>query len=432
MRVLSTQTDIDSVKAALLPVSDEKTALVESSARTIVNDVRLRGDDAVAEYTRKFDWAGATTANLLVDTDTLHDARAGLDRELGKVFSKSEKNIRDYHNSEHRHLQTWSQNGVDGTSLGQIIRPVSSAGIYTPGAKADYPSTVLMAVIPAIVAGVKNIVLCSPADQSGAIPTSVAAAAADLNINKVFRIGGAQAIAAMAYGTASVPKVDVIAGPGNSYVNAAKRIVSGDVGIDMLAGPSEIAIIADAGANPAFAAADLLAQTEHGPDNRGFVFSPSKTFIDDLQVEIIRQREKLKRQEILAQTDKNLTIVLTSSIEEAAALSNILAPEHLELQVREPHSLLPLIENAGAILLGDYSSAPIGDYFAGPSHTLPTAGASRFSSPLSVSTFLKRTSVIYFNEEAALSCADDVARFAMAEGFDGHANAATIRKKINI
>jgi histidinol dehydrogenase len=432
MRVLSTQTDIDSVKAALLPVSDEKTALVESSARTIVNDVRLRGDDAVAEYTRKFDWAGATTANLLVDTDTLHDARAGLDRELGKVFSKSEKNIRDYHNSERRHLQTWSQNGVDGTSLGQIIRPVSSAGIYTPGAKADYPSTVLMAVIPAIVAGVKNIVLCSPADQSGAIPTSVAAAAADLNINKVFRIGGAQAIAAMAYGTASVPKVDVIAGPGNSYVNAAKRIVSGDVGIDMLAGPSEIAIIADAGANPAFAAADLLAQTEHGPDNRGFVFSPSKTFIDDLQVEIIRQREKLKRQEILAQTDKNLTIVLTSSIEEAAALSNILAPEHLELQVREPHSLLPLIENAGAILLGDYSSAPIGDYFAGPSHTLPTAGASRFSSPLSVSTFLKRTSVIYFNEEAALSCADDVARFAMAEGFDGHANAATIRKKINI
>jgi histidinol dehydrogenase len=195
----------------------------------------------------------------------------------------------------------------------------------------------------------------------------------------------------------------------------------------MLAGPSEVAIIADSGANPAFAAADLLAQTEHGPDNRGFLFSPSKTTVNDIAAELVRQREQLKRQQILAETDKRMVLVHTRSMDEAIDLSNYLAPEHLELQVRDPLSILPLIENAGAILLGDYTSAPVGDYFAGPSHTLPTSGAARFSSPLSVSTFMKRSSVIYFNEENAANCADDIARFAEAEGFDGHAAAARIR-----
>ena len=428
MQVFSTETQIESVRAAIRPVNDENTAQIESSARSIIDTVRQHGDDAVAEYTRKFDWTGASPTNLKVESDMIRAARAGLDRELGKVFSKCGKNIRDFHNSERRHLQTWSLSGTDGSSLGQIVRPVASAGIYTPGGKAAYPSTVLMAAIPAIVAGVKNIVLCSPPDSSGSISPLVAAAAADLNINEVFRIGGAQAIAALAYGTKSVPKVDVIAGPGNSYVNAAKRIVSGDVGIDMLAGPSEVCIIADGGANAAFAAADLLAQTEHGPDNRGFLFSPSKKFVDDVITELERQREQLSRQDILAKSGESLVLVVTESLEEAIELSNLLAPEHLELQVREPLSVLPLIENAGAILLGDYTSAPIGDYFAGPSHTLPTAGAARFSSPLSVSTFLKRTSVLYFNEEAALACADDVALMAEAEGFDGHAAAARVRK----
>jgi len=428
MQVYSTETDRELVRTALLPVADDNSARVNAAAASIVDDVRRRGDEAVAKYTRKFDWGGATVGNLKVEAVQIREARANLDRELGKVFSKAEKNIRDYHNSERRHLQTWSLSGTDGTSLGQIIRPVSSAGIYTPGGKAAYPSTVLMAAIPAIVAGVKTIILCSPPDGDGAISPLVAAASADLHIDLVFRIGGAQAIAAMAYGTETVPKVDVIAGPGNSYVNAAKRTVSGDVGIDMLAGPSEVAIIADSGANPAFAAADLLAQTEHGPDNRGFVFSPSSTFLEDLKSEIKRQRENLSRQDILAATEQNLVLIQTNSIEEAAELSNFLAPEHLEIQTREPLAVLPLIENAGAILLGDYTSAPIGDYFAGPSHTLPTSGAARFSSPLSVSTFLKRTSVIYFNQEAAAECADDVSRFARAEGFDGHANAALLRK----
>jgi histidinol dehydrogenase len=428
MQVFTMKTDQALIAAALAPAADENTRKIDATAREIIDDVKARGDNALAEYTRKFDWAGATPDNLLVDSGLLRQARSDLDRELGKVFSKCERNIREYHNSERRHLQTWSQNGADGASLGQIIRPVSSAGIYTPGGKADYPSTVLMAAIPAIVAGVKRIVLCSPPNQEGKIPDSVAAAASDLNLDQVFRIGGAQAIAALAYGTESIKKVDVIAGPGNSYVNAAKRIVSGDVGIDMLAGPSEIAIIADSGANPAFVAADLLAQTEHGPDNRGFLFSPSKQLVEDVCEELSRQRNQLSRQEILLKTTEKLVLIVTSSIEGAVDLSNILAPEHLELHVREPLDLLPTIENAGAVLLGDYTSAPIGDYFAGPSHTLPTAGAARFSSPLSVSTFLKKTSVIYFSRESAAASADDIARFAMAEGFDAHANAALLRK----
>jgi histidinol dehydrogenase len=428
MFVYSTDLNSDSIKRAIAPVSGENAAEVNRNARAIVDDVRANGDAAVAEYTRKFDWNGALPGNLAIDFDVIRRNRFELNKELGRTISKCEKNIRDFHNSERRHLQTWSQNGFDGCSLGQMVRPISCAGIYTPGGKAAYPSTVLMAAIPAIVAGVKQIVLCSPPDRDGRISPLVGAVCSDLNIEHVFRIGGAQAIAAMAYGTATVPKVDVIAGPGNAYVNAAKRYVSGDVGIDMLAGPSEVAIIADSEAKPAFVAADLLAQTEHGPDNRGFVFSPDADMIEAIVLELKQQREKLSRQEILQETGEKLVLIRTRSLQEAAELSNLLAPEHLELQVREPLELLPLIENAGAVLLGDYTSAPVGDYFAGPSHTLPTAGAARFSSPLSVSTFLKRTSVIYYNRDAAAGCADDVARFALAEGFDGHAAAALIRK----
>ena len=254
------------------------------------------------------------------------------------------------------------------------------------------------------------------------------AAAEVAGLYKMFKIGGAQAIAAMAYGTETVPKVDIIVGPGNAYVNTAKRLVYGQVGLDMLAGPSEIASVADAGANPAFAAADLLAQTEHGPDNRGVLFSPSAPFLDDCRRELAAQRQTLSRQEILEHTAGNLIFVQTASVEEAITLSNILAPEHLELMVREPLAILPLVKNAGAVLLGDHTSAPIGDYWAGPSHTLPTAGAARFSSPLSVATFLKRTSVLYYSPQAASEAAEDVARFAEAEGFDAHARAARMRR----
>ena len=244
---------------------------------------------------------------------------------------------------------------------------------------------------------------------------------------RIFKIGGAQAIAAMAYGTRTVPKCDIIVGPGNAYVNTAKRLVYGEVGIDMLAGPSEVAIVADEGANPAFVAADLLAQTEHGHDNKGILFCHSSVILENCKSELTHQRQALSRKEILEATDANLIFVKTNSVEEALTLSNILAPEHLELMVREPLAVLPLVKNAGAVLLGDYTSAPIGDYWAGPSHTLPTAGAARFSSPLSVATFMKRTSVLYYSPQAASEAAEDVARFAEAEGFDGHAAAARLR-----
>ena len=244
----------------------------------------------------------------------------------------------------------------------------------------------------------------------------------------MFKIGGAQAIAAMAYGTETVPKCDVIVGPGNKYVNIAKRLVYGEVGIDMLAGPSEVAIVADEHANPAFVAADLLAQTEHGHDNKGVLFCSSAPILEECRIELNKQRAQLSRQEILEASGKNLIFVKTNSVAESLDLSNTLAPEHLELMVQEPLAVLPLVKNAGAVLLGGHTSASIGDYWAGPSHTLPTAGAARFSSPLSVATFMKRTSVIYYSPEAAAEAAEDVARFAEAEGFDAHAQAARLRK----
>ena len=281
-----------------------------------------------------------------------------------------------------------------------------------------------------MAADVEEVVICTPAAQDGSIAPLIVGAA-ELSVpyrrGRLFKIGGAQAIAAMAYGTETVPKCDIIVGPGNAYVNTAKRLVYGEVGIDMLAGPSEIAIVADEGANPTFASADLLAQTEHGHDNKGVLFCHSSEILEKCKIELIRQRETLVRQEILEATFANMIFVKTNSLAESLALSNLLAPEHLELMVREPLAALPLVKNAGAVLLGDHTSAPLGDYWAGPSHTLPTAGAARFSSPLSVATFMKRTSVLYYSPQAAAEAAEDVARFAEAEGFDAHAAAARMR-----
>jgi len=314
--------------------------------------------------------------------------------------------------------------------MGQRRLPVRRVGVYVPGGKAVYPSTVLMACIPAMVAGVDEIILCTPPDKAGGVNTLVVAAA-EPYVDRIFRVGGAQAIAAMAYGTQTVPQVDVIVGPGNSYVNAAKRLVYGDVGIDMLAGPSEVAIVADSGATVAYVAADLLAQTEHGPENRGILLSDSSELLEAVAAELVKRRANLSRADILAKTDNNLLFIKTGTLTEAVALSNTLAPEHLELQVRDPEALLPLVRNAGAVLLGDPTGAPIGDYVAGPSHTLPTAGSARFSSPLSVATFLKATSVIRYSAQAAADAADTVAMFAMAEGFDAHAAAALARKEVH-
>lgn len=430
MREFDTSSDsVEEIRAALTERPEEETAPVETAVRAILADVKAGGDEAVAEYTRRFDWPEAAADALFITPAELQEAHESAPAEILGVMRRAAENIRAFHQAEREQIQSWTMPGLTGRSLGQIVQPVEKVGVYVPGGKAAYPSTVLMACIPAITAGVGEIVLCTPPDREGRIAPLVAAAAHELGITRVFRMGGAQAVAAMAYGTKSVPKVDIIAGPGNQYVNVAKRQVYGAVGIDMLAGPSEVAIIADQTANPAFVAADILAQTEHGPENRGVLFTPSASTLESVKIEIERQREKAARREILEQSARNVVLVKTRDLVEAAELSNLLAPEHLELQVRDPEALLPQIKNAGAVLSGHSTGAPIGDYLAGPSHTLPTAGAARFSSPLSVATFLKRTSIISYSPEAARESAEDVARFAEAEGFAAHAEAARLRAR---
>ena len=429
MRIYDTATDpARDIHDALTRRDHSQDAAVDAATRAILAAVRAEGDAAVTRFTREFDWPAAPDGSLEVEYGDLIAANDGLSLEQTQVLLDAAVNIKDFHEAERGHLQSWMHLPPTGYGAvtGQIMRPVERVGVYVPGGKASYPSTVLMAAIPARMAGVKEIILCTPPGHDGAIPPLVASAAA-YHANRVFRIGGAQAIAALAYGTETVPKVDVIVGPGNAYVNAAKRIVYGDVGIDMLAGPSEVAIVADKEANPVYVAADLLAQTEHGPDNKGVLLCSSHDVLEGCKRELEAQRARLSRQEILQQTAQNMILVKTQSVEESLALANVLAPEHLELMVREPMTVLPLVQNAGAVLLGGYTSAPIGDYWAGPSHTLPTAGAARFSSPLSVATFMKRTSVVYYSREAAQGAAEEVACFAEAEGFDAHARAARLR-----
>lgn len=435
MRQFDTARDApDTIHAALTARDTARDAQVEATVRAILDDVKARGDVAVLDYTRRFDWPEATADGSEVLLEDLPDAgrrASDLDEAGQRMFMtlhQAAANIQKFHRAEAGHLQSWmSLSDGPVSQMGQILRPVKTVGIYVPGGKAAYPSTVLMAAIPAVVAGVEKIIVCTPPDKDGRIPSMVGLAAISCGVKTLFKVGGAQAIAAMAYGTETVPKCDVIVGPGNAYVNTAKKLVYGEVGIDMLAGPSEIAIVADEGANPAFVAADLLAQTEHGHDNRGVLFSHSLDLLEKCKNELAAQREALSRKEILAVTANNLLFVKTNSLEESLALSNVFAPEHLELMVREPLAVLPLVKNAGAVLLGDHTSAPIGDYWAGPSHTLPTAGAAQYASPLSVATFMKRTSVLYYSQQAAQEAAEDVARFAEAEGFDGHAQAARLR-----
>ena len=432
MRQFDTARDSpETIHAALTYRDTARDAQVEATVRAILDDVKARGDAAVLDHTRRFDWPEATTAKLRFGW-LLNQGTGNTPKTLLDTIRQSYRNVSDYHAREYGHLQSWMQPCPTGL-LGQYIQPVERAGVYVPGGKATYPSTVLMAALPALIAGVKEVVICTPAGAEGEIDNFLAATIEfvlrtdEHGEHRVFKIGGAQAIAAMAYGTETVPKCDVIVGPGNAYVNTAKKLVYGTVGIDMLAGPSEVAIIADEGANPAFVAADLLAQTEHGHDNRGVVFSHSFDVLEKCKNELSKQRAELSRKEILAVTANNLIFVKTNSLEESLELSNVFAPEHLELMVREPLAVLPLVRNAGAVLLGDHTSAPIGDYWAGPSHTLPTAGAARYASPLSVATFMKRTSVLYYSQKAAQEAAEDVARFAEAEGFDGHAQAARLR-----
>ena len=398
---------------------------VEQAVAGIIAEVRKHGDGALRAYSEKFDRVKLDA--LEVSQAELAAARAAVSPELLAVMQRAAENIRAYHEKQLR--SSYMLTGADGIVIGQRVIPLKRVGVYVPGGTASYPSTVLMDCIPAKLAGVGELIMVSPA-TGGAISPVILAAAQLSGVDRIFKLGGAQAIAALAYGTESVPRVDKIVGPGSAYVAEAKKQVFGQVAIDMIAGPSEILVIADSGANAAFVAADLLSQAEHDRMATAILLTDSADLAAAVQRELQTQLAALPRAQIArASIDQNGKIILTDSITQAVALANELAPEHLELSVDAPFDYLDQIQNAGSVFLGRYSCESLGDYYAGPNHTLPTMGTARFSSPLGVDDFVKKSSFTYYTRQALLRAADDVALFAESEGLQAHARAVTIRKE---
>jgi histidinol dehydrogenase len=414
---------IEAARAVLRRDTLQDNPRVEAIVREIIADVRARGDAALLELSRRFDAPDLDA--LEVPRDAWDAAEAQIAPELRAAVEQSAANITAFH--ERQRKTSWLDAQPDRIT-GQLVRPLDRVGVYVPGGTAAYPSTVLMVAIPARVAGVPEIIICTPARKDGTLPPLVLFAAKIAGAQRIFQVGGAQAVAALAFGTQSVPAVDKVVGPGNVYVNIAKKLLWGVVDIDMLAGPSEVCVVADAGANPAFAALDLLTQAEHDTECAAYLITPSGEIAQAVQAEIERHLTLLSRRAILQEAlEQHGAILVTESLEQAYELANVCAPEHLALMVRDPFAALGRIRNAGAILMGDYAPQTLGDYMAGPSHTLPTSGTARFASPLHVDTFLKKSSFIYYTPEALgqVSCA--LTSFARAEGFDAHAQAVGIR-----
>jgi histidinol dehydrogenase len=398
-----------------------------ASVTKIVRDVSVRGDDALFQYTEKFDKYKLTAATAEVTNAEKKKALSGVKPEDFKVIKLAARRIEKYHRNQI--TKGWSVNNEEGIQMGQIILPLRRVGIYAPGGKASYPSTLLMAAIPARIAGVEEIVLVSPA-RDGKLNPLIAAAAEVSGVKRIFKIGGAQAIAALAYGTETVPRVDKIVGPGNAYVAAAKKLVFGQVDIDMIAGPSEIIVVADTTARASFVAADMLAQAEHDEMAASVLLTPSESLAREVSREIDRQLKTLSRTTIMENSlNKYGAIIITASVEEALDLANTFAPEHLELMVKNPARILSKVRNAGSVFLGSFTPEALGDYLAGTNHILPTEGTARFSSPLGVYDFYKRMSVLSFSREALKKFGIQTARFARMEGLDAHANSVIIRGK---
>ncbi len=395
----------------------------EAIVRRIIADVQIQRDRVLLELSRQFDCP--TLSSLEVTEDEWNAACSETDSLSRQTVETAAQNIERFHLPQRR--ASWAD-VQPGMITGQIIRPLERVGVYVPGGTAVYPSSVLMCAIPARVAGVNEIVMCMPARRDGSLHPLALFAARLAGVNRVFKIGGAQAVAAMAFGTETVPRVDKVVGPGNIYVNLAKRQLYGVVDIDMLAGPSEVCVVADEGANPRFAAADILTQAEHDPECAAFLITPSEAMANAVAREIESQLVALARREILRKAlDHHGAIILAESLSQAFELANLCAPEHLALMVRDPFSALGAIRNAGAILMGDYSPQTLGDYLAGPSHTLPTSGTARFSSGLNVDTFLKKTNYISCTPNSLSEIAPMLTHFASVEGFDAHAEAVRIR-----
>lgn len=406
-------------------VSDAK---VNGIVDEVIARIRAEGDTALVEYTNRFDRTSASgIQDLELGQARLQQALDGLPAEQREALELAAQRVRDYH--ERQKGESWQYNEADGTMLGQKITPMDRVGIYVPGGKASYPSSVLMNAIPAHVAGVDEIIMVVPTPD-GVINELVLAAAALAGVDRVFTVGGAQAVAALAYGTETVPKVDKIVGPGNIFVATAKRAVFGTVGIDMIAGPSEILVICDGQTDPDWIAMDLFSQAEHDEDAQSILICPDADFIDQVEASINKLLPTMERREIIEVSLQNrAALIQVESLEQAAALNNRIAPEHLELSVEDPEALLPLIRHAGAIFMGRYTAEALGDYCAGPNHVLPTSGTARFSSPLGVYDFQKRSSLIMFSHEGASAIGPTASVLARGESLTAHARSAEYRIK---
>ena len=420
------ETDRDRMEDVLAALANEATgpdAETRETVRQIISDVRARGDQALLELGRKFDCP--ELRELRVREDEFEQAYAAIRPELLEALRTAKANIEAYHR---RQMQNSWVEFSDDYAYGQIVRPIEKVGLYAPAGLAPLPSSVLMTAIPAVVAGVEKIVMCTPAQKDGKADGTMLVAARECGISEIYKVGGAQAVAAMAFGTATVPKVDKICGPGNAFVTEAKRQVFGYVGIDKLAGPSDVLVLADDTANPAFVAADMLSQAEHGPDSPCVLVSDSRKLADAVLKEIKRQTETLERRDYINESlDKFGVVVIAQDMDECIQLTNGFAPEHLEIALAEPWEALKKIRNAGTILIGHYSCVPLGDFAAGPNHTLPTNGTARFSSPLGVEDFLKKSGLLSYGKKALEGIAPTVLEMAGAEGLDAHANAVKIR-----
>ena len=398
----------------------------ESAVAEIIETVKKGGDEALFSYTEKFDHCKMDAAHIRVTREEIDEAYQKVDADFVEVMKKSAANIRAFHEKQLRN--SWFDPKPDGTILGMKILPIAIAGVYVPGGKAAYPSSVLMNVLPAKVAGVERIIMTTPPGADGKVNPGTLVAAHIAGVDEIYKVGGAQAIAAMAFGTQSIPKVDKITGPGNIFVALAKKACFGYVSIDSIAGPSEILVIADETANPRYVAADLLSQAEHDELASAILITTSKTLADHVSVEVDRFVANLSRREIIEKSLNNYGyILLVDSLDEAADTANEIASEHLEILTKDPFAMMTKIRNAGAIFLGEYSSEPLGDYFAGPNHVLPTNGTARFFAPLNVDDFLKKTSIISYSRPALEKIHQDIECFAENEGLTAHANSIRVR-----
>ena len=404
--------------------SAQTDAAVTQTVSEILADVRARGEEAVRDYTRRFD--GAAPAQFEIPRAQWEAAAAGSDPAFLAALERAAENIRAFHSRQVR--QSFIDTQANGVLLGQRVRGLTRVGVYVPGGTAAYPSSVLMNVIPAKIAGVREIVMATPPSKDGSVNPDVLTAALVAGVDRVFAVGGSQAIAALAYGAGSIPRVDKIVGPGNIYVATAKKLVYGAVDIDMVAGPSEILILADSGANPEFLAADLLSQAEHDRLASSILITDDARIAQATAEALERQLAALPRAEIAAEALRNYGgIIVAPDMDTAVRLANEIAPEHLEVAAENPLTYIGRLDNAGSVFLGHYTPEPVGDYFAGPNHVLPTSGSARFFSPLSVDSFVKRSSFIYYPEEALRGAAADIERIARQEGLDAHANAVAVR-----